>query len=205
MKILFSRLGVACVLTLASVGALGPIVLAEAEGQAPGHVATFKREWTWAKSDDQYKTITAMVGKPAPALAVGEWLGEAPPPIEQLKGKIVLIDFWATWCGPCIRAFPHTNEVARAYKERGVVVLGVCDSNMRSGKTMESVAKQAKLEFPTAQDQSGATARAFGVRWWPFYVLIDRQGVVRTAGLRPNTVELALDELLKEQPGDPAP
>lgn len=177
-----------------------PVAHAEPESAPPAYSAKFRREWTWAGSDAQYKSISAAVGKPAPALTVGDWMGEAPPPLAELKGKIVLIDFWATWCGPCIKAIPHTNEVARRYKDRGVVVLGICGTEMKPGATMESVAKKSKMEYPTAQDQKGTTARAWGVQWWPFYVIIDRKGIVRVTGLRSDRVDIALDEMLKEQP-----
>jgi thiol-disulfide isomerase/thioredoxin len=174
--------------------------LANAESSTPpaSPKAVFKREWTWARGESQHAALERIIGKPAPAITVGPWHGAAPPAMSELKGKIVLIDFWATWCGPCIKAIPHTNEIAAKFKDRGVVVFGVC--NTRGGEAMRKAATKHGMKYPTAQDQSNASAKSWGVQWWPFYVIVDREGIVRAAGLRPNKVDAALDELLKEQP-----
>lgn len=193
---------VAAALIGLAIGAscLPTVTSAQPEKTPATHRAEFKREWTWARTDSQYESIRRLNGKRAPAIEVGPWIGDAPPPIDQLKGKIVLIDFWATWCGPCLQAIPHTNEIMVKYKEKGVVVIGICGAARSGGKSMESVVQKSGIRYPTAQDKSNATANAWGVQWWPYYVIVDREGVVRAAGLRTSSVESALDELLKEQP-----
>lgn len=164
---------------------------------------TFKRDWTYARDDSQFQQLQQLVGRPARPLQVEGWIGEAQD-IAQLKGRIALIDFWAVWCGPCIAAIPHTNEIAERYKPRGVTVFGVCGSDTRGRPPMEQTAPAKGMKYPTAKDVQGKTASAYGVRWWPFYVLIDREGIIRAAGLRPDMVDVALDALLAEQPGEAA-
>ncbi|MFP3422371.1 TlpA disulfide reductase family protein, partial [Bacillus sp. SIMBA_161] len=70
-----------------------------------------------------------------------------------LKGKIVVVDLWATWCGPCLRALPHTNEMAGKYADDGVVVMAVCGSSKQ--ERMPEVAKEKNLTLPMARDVDG--------------------------------------------------
>src|SRR2546426_12713239 len=69
--------------------------------------------------------ITAMQGKPAPALAVTNWTNTKPLQLADLKGKIVVLDFWATWCGPCLASVPHNNELQKKYAGKGVVCIAI--------------------------------------------------------------------------------
>lgn len=155
------------------------------------------REWTFATKDPQWAGISASIGKPAPSLSAKDWHGDQVK-ADDLKGQIIVIDFWATWCGPCIRAIPHTNEMASSFADRGVKIVGVCAA--RGGETMAKVAKQYKMAYPTGFDASDATSRAFGVQWYPYYVVVDRKGIIRAAGLTPDRVDDVVEALLVEQP-----
>ncbi len=155
------------------------------------------REWTFASEDAQWNQITRQLGKPAPALVAKSWTpAEAKP--EDLRGQIVVYDFWATWCGPCIKSIPHNNEIAAIFAPQGVKLVGVCAR--QGGETMAKVANQYKMAYPTGFDSTDASSRAFGVQWYPYYVIVDRNGIVRAAGLKPDRVDDVLQSLLKEQP-----
>ncbi|MEI6471080.1 MAG: TlpA disulfide reductase family protein [Holophagaceae bacterium] len=139
-----------------------------------------------------------MLGKPAPLLELTGWVGGEVPP-EARKGKILLLDFWATWCGPCIAAIPHNNALAKHYAAKGVLVLGLCGSG-RGEEKMPYYAQLLQLGYPTAW-VSAASTKAWNVQWWPTYAIVDRAGVLRATGLQPDFVERVLDALLEEQPG----
>jgi thiol-disulfide isomerase/thioredoxin len=109
----------------------------------------------------------------APELVVEKWLTDQP----DTKGKFVMIDFWATWCGPCKRAIPEVNKWAEKYKDQ-MVVIGLSDepeSKVRSMKTPE-------MKYYSAIDTKGRLKNIYQVKGIPHVVLIDPQGIVRWQG-----------------------
>ena len=141
--------------------------------------------------------LDAMQGKTAPKLALKEWINSKPLDLDALKGKIVVLDFWATWCGPCLRAVPHTNEMNQKYAREGVVIIGVC--NKRGAEKMADTVKKHGIEYPVAVDDG--TNASYRVNSFPDYYVIDRHGILRWADVANKDVEKAIEILLREQPG----
>lgn len=141
--------------------------------------------------------VTAMHGKPAPPLVLEGWLNSEPIELEKLKGKIVLLDFWATWCGPCIRSIPHNNELQKKYADRGLVVIGVCAQ--RGSEKMGETVKKHGIEYPVAMDSTGGTVKAYKANSYPDYYLIDRAGNLRWGDVANKEVDKAVELLLAEK------
>jgi hypothetical protein len=88
------------------------------------------------------------------------------------------------------------NEVARKYADKGVLVIGACGGEQE--EKMNEVAEQTRMEYPTAKT-TAASAQAWGVQWWPHYVVVDRKGMIRAAGIKPDYVEKIVEALVEEQ------
>jgi len=193
------------VLLVLALALAGATLLAGEEGADGSKRAVFPDEWHSMNTSGAIAARERIVGKKTPPLHVKDWMN-GKPGRGDFFGKIVVIDFWGTWCKPCIAAIPHTNEIMHEYEDKGVRVMGVCDSNR--GEMMGQVVREHGLEYPTALDVNGRTVRGWSVMYFPYYVLVDRKGVVRAAGLRPDKLGDALDALLEEQPfveeSDPA-
>ena len=131
-----------------------------------------------------------------PALDLTEWInGEVKP--ADMKGKVVIVDFYATWCGPCIAAIPHNNEMLKKYKDQGLVIVGVCSSS-RGQEKMAAQAKEKGIQYPIARDAKLKSEKAWQVHYYPTYALVDRKGIVRVIGLQPENVEKVVKKLLAE-------
>lgn len=120
-----------------------------------------------------------MAGKPAPAFTLpvahnGE--PDARMSLEDLKGKPVLIDFWASWCGPCAMQAPILDRIAKRYDDQGLVVLGVNVDD--EAAVARAYAARKGITYPILVDESGAVQRSYGVDKLPSLVLVDRTGQV---------------------------
>lgn len=156
----------------------------------------FPDEWTWDRDSQARARHAALEGKPMPNLNPVGWVnGEVKP--AELKGKVVVVDFYATWCGPCMAAIPHNNELLKRYKDQGLVLVGVCTSS-RGQEKMEQTVKDRGIEYPTARDPQLANEKGWQVHYYPTYAIVDRKGVVRVIGLKPTYVEQVVKKLLAE-------
>lgn len=158
----------------------------------------FPESWFWG--DEKVRAMhQAMVGKKAPTLRLADINGKTvrTPP---MLGKVVVVDFWATWCGPCLKAIPEMVELQAEYKDQGLLVIGIHDSR-RGVDRMAKVAGEKKINYPLYVDDNEQSAKNWKVRFWPTIAVLDRTGKIRAIGLQPSHVKTVVETLLKE----PAP
>lgn len=155
--------------------------------------ADFPDDWYFDRPEEH----TKFEGIEAPELTVGEWVGPAFDPAKDMEGSIVVIDFWATWCQPCIAAIPHNNKIAKKYADDGVKFVAVCLSG--DAAQMPKILKDNKAEYASAFVQGDQVAEDWPVQWYPTYAVVDRKGVVRAIGLKPDRIEDVIESILSEE------
>jgi thiol-disulfide isomerase/thioredoxin len=118
-----------------------------------------------------------LLGQPAPAFKT---VGLADQPINlgaHLGKNIVMLDFWATWCGPCVEAMPEVDGVAKKFADRGLVFYAV--NVAEDAETINQFLKTSELEVPVAMDPDGAIAQQYQANGIPQTVLIGKDGKVQ--------------------------
>ena len=95
--------------------------------------------------------------------------------LADFRGRLVLLNFWATWCEPCRREMPGLEHLARRYRDRGLTVLAINEDDDGGARAARFVARYA-LTYPVLLDRDSAVGRRYGVRALPMSYLIDAQG-----------------------------
>jgi thiol-disulfide isomerase/thioredoxin len=150
-----------------------------------------------------------------PEIKVSEWIEQPPVSLASLKGKVVLLDFWATWCTPCRHTIPKINALHRRYKERGLVVLGLTEfegtaegrdvTRAEETEYLRSFRRKNGIGYGFAVEDGQETALSYGVRSIPTAVLIDRRGRVRYLTVSANDSEAdVLASMVKKLLDEPA-
>lgn len=140
------------------------------------------------------------VGEPAPALSARDFSGQDLG-LAQLRGRVVYVDFWASWCPPCLQSLPRYESLWRELEPQGFTVVGV---NLDREKTLALRAlARTGASFPVLADPGGRWAAAFALPAMPSGYVIDRRGVVRhvQSGYRAgdeSTLRKAIEAVLKE-------
>ncbi len=112
---------------------------------------------------------------------IDQWLNSPPLTIPQLRGNVVLVDFWTYMCGNCLNTLPYVKQWHERYAADGLIVVGVHTPELpaeRDPKNVEKAVARYGIAYPVALDPEYATWRAYKNRYWPALYLIDRQGHV---------------------------
>ena len=110
------------------------------------------------------------------------WINSEPLTIKELRGKVVLVDFWTYSCVNCIRTFPYLREWNAKYAADGLVIIGVHSPEFEFEKDYSNVLRATQdngITWPVAQDNDFETWKNYSNRFWPAKYLIDKEGVVR--------------------------
>lgn len=145
--------------------------------------------------DSPRERVSPLVGQEAPAFEL-ELLGGGTAKLEDHRNRdIVMVDFWATWCGPCVREMPVLAEVAAEYRGKGVVFYAV--NQGEEPETVQEFLDKSKLDIAVPLDTESAVADSYGVEGIPTLVLIDKKGTVAAVhvGYHPQIGEILRQEL----------
>lgn len=121
-------------------------------------------------------------GTVAPEITgIAEWLNSQPLTLAQLRGKVVLLDFWTYTCINCIRTLPHITQWYNTYKDKGLEIIGIHTPEFAFEKSkphVEDAIKRFNITYPVALDNEYKTWQAYSNRYWPSHYLIDQHGII---------------------------
>ena len=121
-------------------------------------------------------------GIPAPEIANQTWLNSEPKRMTDLKGKVVLVEFWTFGCYNCRNVESYVKDWHRKYADKGLVVIGVHSPEFEYEYDIENVKRHIRqngIQYAVAIDNDFTTWDRYGNRYWPAFYLIDKQGIIR--------------------------
>jgi thiol-disulfide isomerase/thioredoxin len=146
-----------------------------------------------------------LLGHPAPEISVTQWVNRDPVTLHDLRGSVVLLEFWATWCKPCDEMFPKLKELYEGNRPRGLEIVALTrhyyaqsdsfESKQEELQLIRSVVERHKPNFYVGVAEDEKLQRLYGATGLPTLFLIDRQGIVRSAG--PGQEEARFKETLR--------
>ena len=129
-----------------------------------------------------WTVVNAGVGMKAPDITNQTWLNSTPIHLSDLKGKVVMVEFWTFGCYNCRNVEPYVKEWHRKYAGQGLVVIGVHSPEFSYEHDLDKVTRYLnahEIRFPVPLDNDFSTWNRYGNRYWPAMYLIDKQGIIR--------------------------
>jgi thiol-disulfide isomerase/thioredoxin len=114
-------------------------------------------------------------------VGISHWLNSAPLSIAGLRGKVVLVDFWTYDCYNCVNTLPYVTRLYQAYRDKGLVVVGVHTPEFpfeKSTANVQTALQRHGITYPVAQDNDYATWNAYRNQYWPAQYIVDQNGIV---------------------------
>jgi len=138
-----------------------------------------------------------------------EWINSKPLKLADLKGKVVLLDFWTFECWNCYRSFPWLNSLEKKFADKAVQVIGIHSPEFKhehDRKQVEAKVEEFKLHHPVMMDNDFSYWKALKNRYWPAFYIVDKQGVMRgkffgethEGDSNAQGIERLIEKLLKE-------
>ena len=157
------------------VGHAGKLRLVDGKG----HTRTITVSYE-ARPDRETMQRNALLGHEAPDFQPSVQSGSKLGKLSSMCGKVVVIDFFATWCGPCVESMPHVEEMYKRLGSKGLVVFGVSNE---SRDIVAHAAERFHVSYPLASDDGEGISTSYQVFALPTMVVIDRKGVVREVAI----------------------
>ena len=164
--------------------------------------------WTWASRvppsfADVGQIPSPHIGFPAPDFTL-ETLDGATTSLAGQRGKVVIVNLWASWCGPCRAELPAIEQLYNAQRDQGLTILAVHGTFQDSEASARAFAQELGLTFPIVLDRDGAVSRRYQLRALPSTFIVDRKGIIRDVifggPLSEATLQSKVDALLEEAP-----
>ena len=114
-------------------------------------------------------------------VGISKWFNSAPLSISDLRGKVVLVDFWTYDCYNCVNTLPYVTKLYETYKDKGLVVVGIHTPEFpfeRSAGNVQAALKRHGITYPVAQDNDSATWNAWRNQYWPAQYIVDQHGQI---------------------------
>ncbi len=150
------------------------------------------------------KPASVGVGMAAPELEPTDWLNSQPFRLADLRGRVVLVEFWTFDCINCRNVMPALLQWQQLYATRGLVIVGVHTPEFRHEREINNVqaaVRELGIQYPVALDNDFSTWRAYRNRYWPAFYLVDKRGVIRYTHVGEGSYEQtrrAIEALLAE-------
>lgn len=135
-----------------------------------------------AAADAKDVLIAASKAATAPPLTEGKWINSEPTTLENLRGRVVLVDFWTFGCYNCRNTLPTLKRFDAAYRDKGLTIVGVHTPESDYEKNFDRIQAAVKsngIKYPVVTDAEGETWRAYNIEAWPTVVILDKQGRIR--------------------------